>query len=83
MTASSESLKQQRELVRGWIEAGQLLESRRRAALAALTPEDSRRAAFDMLQLGGLLPSHDTPRSKSGLVEMQRLFVLFRARGRT
>lgn len=32
------------------------------------------RAAYDMLQLGGLLPSDTNRANTSGLVEMQRLF---------
>lgn len=82
MKASHDDSDRQRELVRGWIETGRLLEARERAALAAMTPEESRQAAFDMLQLGGMLPERGTPRTTSGLVEMQRLFARFRERGR-
>ena len=50
--------------------------------LASQSPLESQQAAFDMLQLGGMLPD-DTKREKSsGLVEMQRLFARWHTRRR-
>ena len=67
----------QKELVAAWQETGRRLEAQRIADLAAQTPLQSRQAAFDMLQLGGMLPD-DAAREKScGLIEMQRLFALW------
>ncbi len=72
----------QKELVAAWQETGHRLEAQRFAELAAQTPSQSRQAAFDMLQLGGMLPG-DTARVKSsGLIEMQRLFARWHSRGR-
>ncbi len=79
MTSRSLSIEEQRRLVETWREAGAALERLRRAELASLTAEQSRQAAFDMLQLGGLLPADPERERSSGLVEMQR--VLARARG--
>ena len=70
----------QRRLVEGWAQAGKLLDEMRRARLAHQSPEESRRAAYDMLQLGGMLPSHQARTGISGLVEMQRLFARLRRR---
>ena len=64
----------QRRLVQGWIEAGRVLDRLRRAELARQSPEESRRASYYMLQLGGMLPSDAGRVTSSGLVEMQRLF---------
>ena len=67
-------IETQRRLVQGWAQTGKLLARLRRAELARQSPEESMRAAYDMLQLGGLLPSDAARASTSGLVEMQRLF---------
>ncbi len=72
----------QKEIVAAWQETGRRLEAQRFAELAARTPSQSRQAAFDMLQLGSMLPG-DTARDKSsGLIEMQRLFARWHSRGR-
>ena len=68
----------QRGLVQVWMQAGKLLDELRRARLAHQSPEESRRAAYDMLQLGGMLPSDPARTETSGLVEMQRLFARLR-----
>jgi len=65
----------QKELVACWCETGHVLEKQRRAELAAQSPAQSRLAAFDMLQLGGMLPVDPAREQRSGLIEMQRLFV--------
>jgi len=76
------SFERQKELVATWHETGLRLEAQRRAELASQSPLESQQAAFDMLQLGGMLPD-DTKREKSsGLVEMQRLFARWHTRGR-
>jgi len=54
----------------------------RRAELAAQSPSESREAAFDMLQLGGMLPANPSREQYSGLIEMQRLFSRGHARER-
>ena len=69
------SLSEQRELVARWGETGRVLEKQRRVELAAQTAAESRQAAFDMLQMGGLLPADAERERSSGMVEMQRLFV--------
>ncbi|MFS8085136.1 MAG: hypothetical protein ACMG6H_05860 [Acidobacteriota bacterium] len=76
------SLAQQKELVATWRETGRRLEVQRRAELASQTPVESRQAAFDMLQLGGMLPGDAKREESSGLVEMQRLFARWHTRGR-
>jgi hypothetical protein len=75
MSARVASLEQQRDLVAGWRVTGRLLEAQRWSELAAQTPEQSRQAAFDMLQLGGMLPADPARDRHSGLVEMQRCFA--------
>jgi hypothetical protein len=72
----------QKELVARWRETGRLLEKQRRAELAAQSPADGRLAAFDMLQLGGMLPVDPAREQRSGLIEMQRLFARGHGRGR-
>lgn len=47
-----------------WRETGRLLEAQRFLELAAQSPSQSQQAAFDMLQLGGMLPG-DTVRENS------------------
>lgn len=73
---------QQKRLVAQWQETGLALERLRYAALALQSPSDSRQAAYDMLQLGGLLGGDPVRDPGSGLVEMQRLFGALRAHGR-
>ena len=75
MTSSKLPAAVERALVAGWRETGRLLEEQRYSELAAQSPEQSRRAAFDMLQLGGMLPADRVREQSSGLVEMQRLFA--------
>lgn len=65
-----------------WRETGRVLEAQRRAELAAQSPSQSRQAAFDMLQLSGMLPGDAVRESGSGLIEMQRLFARWHNRGR-
>ena len=76
------SFARQKELVAIWHETGLRLEAQRRAELASQSPLESQQAAFDMLQLGGML-ADDTMREEStGLVEMQHLFARWHTRGR-
>lgn len=72
----------QKELVAAWQETGRRLEAQRFSELAAQTPSQSRQAAFDMLQLGGILPADPAREKRSGLTEMQRLFSRGHGRGR-
>ena len=78
---SSSRAEEQKRLVAQWQETGLVLEKLRYAALACQSPAESRQAAYDMLQLGGL---SGEPRDDlgSGLVEMQRLFGALRAHER-
>jgi len=80
---SAASPSAQKELVARWRETGRALEKRRRAELAAQSPAQSRLAAFDMLQLGGMLPVDPAREQRSGLIEMQRLFARGHGSGRT
>ncbi len=66
-----------------WRETGRLLEAQRSLELAAQSPLQSQQAAFDMLQLGGMLPGDAVRENGSGLIEMQRLFARWHSRGRT
>ena len=70
--------EEQKRLVAQWQETGLALERLRYAALALQSPAESRRAAYDMLQLGGLLNGEPEDAPGSGLVEMQRLFGALR-----
>ena len=74
--------EEQKRLVAQWQETGLVLERLRYAALARQSPAQSRQAAYDMLQLGGLLDGKPETEPGSGLVEMQRLFGALRAHGR-
>jgi hypothetical protein len=74
--------EEQKRLVAQWQETGQALERLRYAALARQSPGESRQAAYDMLQLGGILNGEPEEKLGSGLVEMQRLFGALRAHGR-
>lgn len=71
----------QRRLIEQWRETGRVLAEMRKAELATQSPEDSRRAAWDMLQLGAMLPPDPARENQSGLVEMQRLFAKLRSGG--
>ena len=71
-----------KQLVTCRLEAGRITAVQRRAELAAQSPSESREAAFDMLQLGGMLPANPSREQYSGLVEMQRLFSRGHARER-
>lgn len=82
MASPMPSHAQQKVLVARWQETGRLLDEHRRAELAAQTPEQSRLAAFDMLQLGGMLPADPRRERSSGLIEMQRLFARGHGLGR-
>lgn len=70
-----------KQLVARWRETGRMLEQQRRSELAAQSPAQSRQAAFDMLQLGGLLSADPARDLTSGLIEMQRLFACWHVRG--
>ncbi len=83
MDSPTLSLARQRELVATWHETGRRLEAQRHAELASQSPLESQRAAFDMLQLGGMLCGDTTREGSSGLIEMQRLFARWRSRGRS
>ena len=76
------SLARQKELVATWHETGPRLEALRHAELASQSPLESRQAAFDMLQLGRMLPADAQREESSGLIEMQRLFARWHSRGR-
>lgn len=69
------SREEQRRLVAGWRETGLALERLRRADLRGLSAAQAREAAYDLLQLGGMLPPDLKRERSSGLVEMQRLFA--------
>ena len=75
MPQSDPSPLEQRRLVEGWREAGRALDRQRRLELRSQSEAESRQAAFDMLQLGGMMPPESSPRRSSGMVEMQRLFA--------
>lgn len=74
MASDTLSPSQERLLVSRWGETGAVLESQRRAELATQSATASRQAAFDMLQLGGMLPADAARERVSGMIEMQRLF---------
>jgi len=76
------NIAEQKRLVAQWQETGLVLEQLRYAALAVQSPAESRQAAYDMLQLGGLLHGDPSREPGSGMVEMQRLFGVLRAHGR-
>jgi hypothetical protein len=75
MASQKLSLAVQKRLVERWRETGRVLEAQRHAELAAQSPLQSREAAFDMLQLGGMLPADEARERGSGLIEMQRIFA--------
>jgi hypothetical protein len=76
------SLAHQKELVATWRETGRRLGAQRHAELAAQSRLESQQAAFDMLQLGGMLPDDPKREQSSGLIELQRLFARGHSRGR-
>ncbi len=76
------SQSEQRRLVACWREAGLALAHLRYAELASLSAAESREAAHDMMQLGGMRPADSARERSSGLVEMQRLFARGHGRGR-
>jgi hypothetical protein len=76
------SIALQQELIGRWRETGRRLETQRHAELAAQSPLQSRQAAFDMLQLGGMLRCDATREIGSGMIEMQRIFARWRDRDR-
>ncbi|MSQ48864.1 MAG: hypothetical protein EXR30_00565 [Betaproteobacteria bacterium] len=67
-----------RKLVRIWDQAGPELEAIRRRELEAMTDEQVREAALDLLTFP--LPTDLPPRLSSGLVEQQYWFSKFRSR---
>lgn len=73
----------QKELVAQWRETGRVLDELRKTELARQSPEQSRQAAYDMLQLGGMLPADPARERSSGLIEMQRLLARGHTRGRS
>ena len=80
MTSRMPTPAETRLIVEQWSETGRMLAQLRRDALVAQTAEESRRAAWDMLQLGGMLPADPRRETTSGLIEMQRLFSALRSR---
>ncbi len=75
MKSADLSRSEQRRLVACWREAGLALARLRLAELGSQSAADSRRAAYEMLQLGGMLPADPVRERGSGMVEMQRLFA--------
>ena len=81
MVPSTLSEEAQRQIVAAWQDTGRLLAAHRLAELAAQSPTQSQEAAFDMLQLGGMLPADAARERDTGLIEMQRIFSRGHARG--
>ncbi len=52
-----------------------LFERLRERKITAQSPAECRFSAFNMLQLGGMLPVDPAREQRSGLIEMQRLFA--------
>ena len=67
-----------RKLVRIWDQAGPELEAIRRRELEAMTDEQAREAAADLLTFP--LPADLPPRLDSGLVEQQYWFSKFHSK---
>jgi hypothetical protein len=67
-----------RKLVRVWDQAGPELEAIKRRELEAMTDEQAREAAIDLLSFP--LPADLPPRLDSGLVEQQYWFSKFHSR---
>lgn len=70
----------QKRLIAQWQITGQTLAEIRRAELAAMDDESSRRAALDLLDLADMLACDPRREHHSGLIEMQRLFSGLRER---
>ena len=81
MTPEDVSEETQKRLVAAWQETGPVLAAQHMAELAAQSPLQSQQAAFDMLQLGGMLPEDPARERDSGLIEMQRIFSRWHRRG--
>jgi hypothetical protein len=71
-------LDTQKAWARGWQNAGQALESVRRAELRSLTEDTALQATDRLLSLGAQARLSANRRRTSGLVEQQRLFSRFR-----
>lgn len=67
-----------RKLVRTWDQAGPELEAIKRRELEAMTDDQAREAAADLLSFP--LPADLPPRLDSGLVEQQYWFSRFHSR---
>jgi hypothetical protein len=67
-----------RKLVRTWDQAGPELEAIKRRELEAMTDDQAREAAADLLSFP--LPADLPPRLDSGLVEQQYWFSKFHSR---
>lgn len=70
--------EQMRQLARTWDRAGPALETIKRRELEAMTDEEARTAAADILAFP--LPADLPPRLNSGLVEQQYWFSRFRSK---
>ena len=81
MTPPTLPYEAQKRLVSMWQETGRVLAARHAAELASQSPLQSQQAAFDMLQLGGMVPEDPARERHSGLVEMQRIFARWHQRG--
>ena len=81
MTPVIPSEEAQKRLVTAWRETGRVLAAHRLAELAAQSPLQSQEAAFDMLQLGGMLPEDTARERDTGMIEMQRIFSRWHTRG--
>lgn len=69
---------QLRAWVQNWIELGPILEAIKRRELEAMTDDQAREAAADLLSFP--LPADLPPRLDSGLVEQQYWFSKFHSR---
>ena len=68
-------------LVCQWTQTGRVLAAAKRRSLANYSPQEQRDAAWDMSELGGMLPPDERREKWSGLIEMQRQFAKLRQRG--
>ena len=68
---------QLRKWAETWARAGMELEAMKRRELQAMSDEDAKAAALDLLSMP--LPEDLPPRAGSGLVEQQRWFAAIRA----
>lgn len=69
---------QLRKWAETWTRAGRELEAIKRRELRAMSDEQAKEAALDVLSLS--LPEDLAPRCSSGLVDQQRWFARIRAR---